>query len=75
MSILTLDPRVLTNRADAVDEIQGENPGIFGRNGGYSRAISVVSMSWTLGMFIGPILSGYGTEHIGYYGINCALGK
>lgn len=57
----------------AVDEIEGENPGIFGPNGGYSRAISVSSISWTMGMFVGPILSGYGTEQIGYYGMNCLL--
>ncbi|KAJ5170965.1 uncharacterized protein N7500_003748 [Penicillium coprophilum] len=57
----------------AVDEIQAETPGIFGPNGGYSRAISVSSISWTLGMFVGPILSGYGTEKIGYYGMNCVL--
>ncbi|KAJ5474242.1 hypothetical protein N7475_003808 [Penicillium sp. IBT 31633x] len=60
--------------AEAVDEIQEGNPGIFGPNGGYSRAISVSSISWTLGMFVGPILSGYGTEQLGYYGMNCILG-
>lgn len=60
--------------AEAVDEIQGQNPGIFGPNGGYSRAISITSMSWTLGMFLGPILAGYGTEQIGYYAMNCILG-
>ncbi|KAJ5365508.1 hypothetical protein N7517_008394 [Penicillium concentricum] len=58
----------------AVDEIQAENPGIFGPNGGYSRAISVSSISWTSGMFVGPIVAGYGTEQIGYYGMNCVLG-
>ncbi|CAG8000758.1 unnamed protein product [Penicillium nalgiovense] len=63
------------NFAEAVDEIEGENPGIFGPNGGYSRAISVSSISWTLGMFVGPIISGYGTEKIGYYGMNCVLGS
>ncbi|KAJ5496819.1 hypothetical protein N7463_008806 [Penicillium fimorum] len=58
----------------AVDEIQGQNPGIFGRNGGYSRAISITSMSFTMGMFIGPILAGYGREQFGYYDMNCVLG-
>lgn len=60
---------------EAVDEIEGKNPGIFGPNGGYSRAISVSSISWTMGMFVGPILSGYGTEQIGYYEMNCVLGS
>ena len=26
-------------------------------------------------MFVGPIVSGYGTEKIGYYGMNCVLGS
>ncbi|KAJ5296187.1 hypothetical protein N7508_011008 [Penicillium antarcticum] len=58
----------------AVEEIQEAHPGIFGPNGGYSRAISAVSVSWTLGMFFGPILAGYATEQIGYYEMNCLLG-
>ncbi|CAI7594520.1 unnamed protein product [Penicillium glandicola] len=63
----------MVEATQAVDEIQAENPGIFGPNGGYSRAVSTSSISWTLGMFIGPIISGYGTEQIGYYGMNCVL--
>ncbi|GAB1197571.1 hypothetical protein APSETT444_006869 [Aspergillus pseudonomiae] len=56
-----------------VDEIEARHPGIFGPNGGYSRALSVSSMSWTAGAFIGPILSGYLTEQIGYYEMNCVI--
>ncbi|KAE8393119.1 major facilitator superfamily domain-containing protein [Aspergillus alliaceus] len=56
-----------------VDEIEARHPGIFGPNGGYSRALSVSSMSWTLGAFIGPILSGYLTEQVGYYEMNCTI--
>jgi MFS family permease len=58
----------------SVDEIEAKHPGIFGANGGYSRALSLVSMSWTLGAFIGPILSGYVTEQVGYYEMNCIIG-
>ena len=32
-------------------------------------------MSWTAGAFIGPILSGYLTEQIGYYEMNCVIGS
>ncbi|KAE8356112.1 major facilitator superfamily domain-containing protein [Aspergillus coremiiformis] len=56
-----------------VDEIEARHPGIFGPNGGYSRALSVSSMSWTSGAFIGPILSGYLTERVGYYEMNCVI--
>ncbi|EAW11719.1 putative MFS multidrug transporter [Aspergillus clavatus NRRL 1] len=51
----------------AIDDIQTRHPGIFGPHGGYSRAISICSMGWTIGAFLGPILSGYLVETIGYY--------
>ncbi|KAK1145686.1 hypothetical protein N8T08_003922 [Aspergillus melleus] len=56
-----------------VDEIEAKHPGIFGPHGGYSRALSIASMSWTLGSFVGPILSGWLAERFGYYEMNCAL--
>ncbi|KAE8148885.1 major facilitator superfamily domain-containing protein [Aspergillus avenaceus] len=56
-----------------VDEIESRHPGVFGPNGGYSRALSLTSMSWTAGAFIGPILSGYLTERVGYYEMNCVI--
>lgn len=52
-----------------------ESPGIFGPQGGHSRAVLISRMSWTLGAFVGPILSGFLTETAGYYEMNCALGK
>ncbi|PLB42555.1 putative MFS multidrug transporter [Aspergillus candidus] len=56
-----------------VDEIEAKHPGIFGPNGGYSRALSLASMSWTAGSFVGPILSGFLVEQIGYYEMNCVM--
>ncbi|KAF7118905.1 hypothetical protein CNMCM5793_008541 [Aspergillus hiratsukae] len=50
-----------------VEEIEKRHPGVFGPNGGFSRAMSICSMSWTIGAFFGPIISGYMAEHIGYY--------
>lgn len=58
----------------AVDEIETKHPGIFGVNGGYSRALSISSMGWTLGSFIGPILSGFLTEQVGYSEMTTVLG-
>lgn len=57
-----------------VDEIEARHPGIFGPHGGYSRALSIASMSWTLGSFVGPIISGWLAERFGYYEMNCVLG-
>ncbi|KAF9887346.1 hypothetical protein FE257_010341 [Aspergillus nanangensis] len=50
-----------------VDEIEANHPGIFGRNGGYSRALAITNMSWTLGSLVGPVLSGQLVESVGYY--------
>ncbi|MCJ1260378.1 hypothetical protein MMC22_000238 [Lobaria immixta] len=41
-----------------VDELETSNPGIFGPHGGYSRVCATSSMSWSVGMLLGPIISG-----------------
>ncbi|OOF92874.1 hypothetical protein ASPCADRAFT_210117 [Aspergillus carbonarius ITEM 5010] len=56
-----------------IDEVEAKHPGIFGPNGGYSRALSVASMGWTLGAFIGPIVSGFVAEQVGYYEMSCVI--
>lgn len=61
--------------SEAVDDLEQKHPGIFGPQKGYSRALSISSMGWTLGMFIGPILSGTLIESLGYFNINCAMGE
>ncbi|KAJ6126660.1 vesicular amine transporter [Penicillium sp. IBT 18751x] len=58
-----------------VDEIESSHPGIFGQNSGYARANSIAWISWTMGMFLGPIVSGILTEKAGYYKANIVLGK
>lgn len=58
----------------AVDEIESEQPGIFGPDGGYLHALSISNMSWTLGSFLGPILSGSLVEQAGYYEMCRVLG-
>lgn len=32
-------------------------------------------LSWTFGLFLGPIVSGQLTETLGYYEMSCVLGK
>ncbi|OJJ44443.1 hypothetical protein ASPZODRAFT_135267 [Penicilliopsis zonata CBS 506.65] len=56
----------------AISELEAERPGIFGPNGGYSRALAMSSMSWTMGLLIGPVLSGFLAE-VGYYEMNCVM--
>lgn len=58
-----------------VDKLEKNHPGIFGPNGGYSRALSICSMGWTVGSFVGPILSGLLKDHFAYYEMSCTLSK
>lgn len=41
-----------------IETLEERHPGIFGPTGGFSRAYALGSMSWTLGMLLGPLLSG-----------------
>ncbi|PYI23162.1 MFS general substrate transporter [Aspergillus violaceofuscus CBS 115571] len=55
------------------NELSHEYPGIFGPHGGYSRSFSMSNISWKLGMFVGPLVSGTLTEKMGYYQMNVVL--
>ncbi|KAH7369645.1 putative MFS multidrug transporter [Rhexocercosporidium sp. MPI-PUGE-AT-0058] len=57
----------------AIEEMQNDCPEIFGRQGGNSRAISIANMSWIIGIFIGPIISGILTDKVGYFQMSCIL--
>ncbi|KAI9370351.1 MFS general substrate transporter [Aspergillus egyptiacus] len=59
---------------EAVDQLEESHPGIFGVHGGYSRAVAITSMSWTMGLFIGPILGGFMVERFGYFELQAVLG-
>ncbi|KAJ0420981.1 major facilitator superfamily domain-containing protein [Aspergillus carlsbadensis] len=54
-------------------ELASEYPGIFGTSTGHSRAFVLSNVTWKLGMFAGPLLSGFLTEEIGYYFMNLIL--
>ena len=57
-----------------IREIQTAKPGIFGPNGGYSRAYSLTNLSWNMGLLTGPLLSGSLVQAVGYYYMNFTLG-
>ncbi|OJJ01817.1 hypothetical protein ASPVEDRAFT_129668 [Aspergillus versicolor CBS 583.65] len=55
-------------------ELESKNPAIFGPYGGNSRLSSLTEVPFTVGMVLGPLLSGTFSELIGYYYMNCILG-
>ncbi|KAF2212211.1 hypothetical protein CERZMDRAFT_59132 [Cercospora zeae-maydis SCOH1-5] len=57
----------------AVDKFELENPGIFGRKGGYARSFSLTNVSFSSGLVFGPLISGVLADKIGYYYMNCVL--
>ncbi|KAJ5598162.1 Tetracycline resistance protein TetA/multidrug resistance protein MdtG [Penicillium hordei] len=58
-----------------VKEYQARTPGIFGPQGGLSRVFSMIDVSVSLGMMLGPIIGGFLTEVVGYTYMNCAFSK
>ncbi|KAJ5115512.1 hypothetical protein NUU61_001271 [Penicillium alfredii] len=62
-----LNEKPLMILKDSTPESSGLAEGILG-------PALLVSLSWTLGMVIRPILSGYLTEQVGYFEMNSVLG-
>ncbi|KAL4872896.1 major facilitator superfamily domain-containing protein [Aspergillus spectabilis] len=58
---------------ETIDLLEARQPGIFGRHGGYSRAIALSSMVWSAGLLTGPLLAGLVVEQFGYFELQCLL--
>ncbi|KAF3481805.1 uncharacterized protein GIQ15_04564 [Arthroderma uncinatum] len=56
-----------------VNDMQSKNPNIFGAHGGNSRVSSMMEVAFSLGMMVGPLLSGSLTELVGYYYMSVTL--
>ncbi|KAJ5532888.1 hypothetical protein N7494_009440 [Penicillium frequentans] len=59
---------------ETIDELEAREPGKFGSNGGYSRALALTSMTWMAGLMCGPLLAGFVMETFGYFELQCCLG-
>ncbi|KAL4904294.1 major facilitator superfamily domain-containing protein [Aspergillus multicolor] len=58
------------------NEVASETPGL--ESGGislYSRAFVLSNITWKLGMFLGPLVSGALTKSLGYYVMNFVFGE
>lgn len=58
-----------------VREQEAQDPLIFGENGAGSRAFALAEMAFTLGIMLGPLLSGPLVELVGYFYMNVVFGK
>lgn len=63
---IAVSAQVLIAPTAAVKAHQEKTPGIFGSEGGLSRVFSMMEVAASLGMTIGPIVSGVLKENLGY---------
>ncbi|KAL4799555.1 MFS general substrate transporter [Aspergillus venezuelensis] len=56
-------------------ELATDYPGIFGAQTGHSRGFVLSNITFKLGMFLGPLVSGALSESIGYYFMNVIFGE
>lgn len=66
---------LILNHIETIDALEAHQPGIFGPNGGYSRAIAVTSMTWMAGLMTGPLLAEFMVGNFGYFELQCVLGE
>lgn len=57
-----------------IKEHMSQNPSIFGPNGGYSRAYAMGDTAAAIAMMVGPIVSGWLRQTVGYFYMNVIFG-
>lgn len=72
---LHLLTNAMSTDAVVIDGLEAQTPGIFGPNGGYARFLSLTSMLYPLGSFMGPLLAGFLTVSFGYLIMNLVMGE
>ncbi|KAJ6137178.1 hypothetical protein N7471_003664 [Penicillium samsonianum] len=56
-----------------LNELQAQNPKVFGQHGGSNRVFALQDIALSLGLMIGPLISGSLTQAVGYYWMSCTL--
>ncbi|OJZ90305.1 hypothetical protein ASPFODRAFT_124364 [Aspergillus luchuensis CBS 106.47] len=57
-----------------LEEVEKDTPTLFGPNGGRARCFALVSISFNVGLMLGPVVTGLLFESAGYYYMNIVLG-
>lgn len=58
-----------------MNEFQDKDDEIFGQYGGSNRVFALQDIALSLGLMIGPLVSGSLSEAVGYYWMSFALGE
>lgn len=56
-------------------ELETQTPNRFGPNGANSKIAAMMELAFSVGMLIGPLVSGGLSETLGYYYMNCVMCK
>ncbi|GAA86070.1 hypothetical protein AKAW_04184 [Aspergillus luchuensis IFO 4308] len=64
----------LRDRVVLLEEVEKDTPTLFGPNGGRARCFALVSISFNVGLMLGPVVTGLLFESAGYYYMNIVLG-
>ncbi|GAT19579.1 hypothetical protein RIB2604_00601580 [Aspergillus luchuensis] len=65
----------LRDRVVLLEEVEKDTPTLFGPNGGRARCFALVSISFNVGLMLGPVVTGLLFESAGYYYMNIVLGR
>ncbi|GLA89773.1 hypothetical protein AtubIFM56815_004263 [Aspergillus tubingensis] len=57
-----------------LEEVEKDTPTLFGPNGGRARCFALVSISFNVGLMLGPLVIGWLVGSVGYYYMNIVLG-
>lgn len=58
-----------------MSEFQDKDPEIFGRHGGSNRVFSLQEIGISLGLMVGPLISGSLSQAAGYYWMSFTFGR
>lgn len=73
MGLAVIGAPSIVEAGAVVEKFHNRNPEMFGKNGPYAQLYSLNSMVFSLGLSVGPVLSGALTESIGYGNMNAVL--
>lgn len=63
----------IVEASDVVQQYDKANPGVFGKNGPYAQLYSFNSLVFSLGLTVGPLVSGVLRDSVGYGNMNLVV--
>lgn len=68
------DPALLVEIQKVLDDMEAQDPGVFGEKGAVAQAFSLQSMAHFGGLALGPLAGGFVSFHLGWNVMTLGLG-